>query len=87
MKAVVTVIGKDKTGIIASVTGELHKLGANVEDISQTILQEYFVMTMLVSCRSVEFEKLSNALSELAKKVGVDIKAMHEDLFNVMHRI
>jgi len=87
MKAIVTVIGKDKTGIIAAVSGELNKLGANVEDISQTILQDYFVMIMLIECKTVDFENVASSLKELGGKVGVDIRAQHEDLFNAMHRI
>ena len=87
MKAIVTVIGKDKSGIIAAVTGELSRLGANVEDISQTILQDYFVMLMLIESKKASVADISGKLEALSKKVGVDIKVQHEDIFNAMHRI
>ena len=87
MKAVVTVIGKDKAGIIAAVTGELAKLDVNVEDISQTIMQEYFVMLMLIESKNSGVVEIGDKLSALGKKIGVDIRVQHEDIFNAMHRI
>lgn len=87
MKAIVTVIGKDKTGIIASVSTELAKLDVNVEDISQTIMQDYFVMIMLVDTKKADITKLNSSLDALGKKIGVEIKAQHEDIFRSMHRI
>jgi len=87
MKAIVTVIGKDKSGIIAAVTGELASLKVNVEDISQTILQDYFVMLMLIESKSVSIENISKKLDVLGKKVAVDIRVQHEDIFNAMHRV
>ena len=88
MKAIVTVIGKDKKGIIAAVSGELLELGANIEDISQTLMQENFVMMMMIDVsESGEIAKIGEKLSALGKKIGVDIKIQHEDIFNSMHRI
>jgi len=87
MKAIVTVIGKDKSGIIASVTGELATLGVNVEDISQTILQDYFVMLMLIESKKETVDAVAKKLDALGKKVGVDIRVQHEDIFNAMHKI
>ena len=87
MKAVVTVIGKDKSGIIAAVTGELAALGVNVEDISQTIMQEYFVMLMLIESKKAGVVEIGGRLDALGKKIGVDIRVQHEDIFNAMHRI
>ena len=87
MKAIVTVIGKDKTGIIAAVTGELSGLGVNVEDISQTIMQDYFVMLMLVESKTAEAAEIGARLTALGAKIGVDIRVQHEDIFNAMHRI
>lgn len=88
MKAIVTVIGKDKTGIIASVSEELTRIGANIEDISQTLMQEYFVMMMMVDLsKSGDIEQIGKKLSELGGKIGVDIRIQHEDIFNSMHRI
>ena len=89
MKAVVTVIGKDKVGIIARTSAECSKYGANIEDISQTVLDEYFTMIMLVSIEglTVDFAKFSEAMSLAGGEMGVDIRVMHEDIFNTMHRI
>ena len=89
MKAVVTVTGKDKVGIIAMASAECAKYGANIVDISQTVLSEYFAMIMLVSLEglTVDFSAFSEALSKAGSEVGVDIRVMHEDIFNTMHRI
>ena len=88
MKAIVTVIGKDKVGIIAKVSGKLSELGVNVEDISQTVMQGYFAMMMMVEVKvESEMATIASNLDELGKAVGVNIRIMHEDIFNAMHRI
>ena len=89
MKAVVTVTGKDKVGIIATASAECAKYGANIEDISQTVLDEYFAMIMLVSIEGlkVDFAAFADAMSKAGGECGVDIRVMHEDIFNSMHRI
>ena len=89
MKAVVTVTGKDKVGIIAATSAECAKYGANIEDISQTVLDEYFAMIMLVSIEklSVDFKDFAEAMTKAGGSMGVDIRVMHEDIFNTMHRI
>ena len=89
MKAVVTVTGKDKVGIIAMASAECAKYGANIVDISQTVLNEYFAMIMLVSLEglTVDFSAFADALNKTGREVGVDIRVMHEDIFNTMHRI
>ena len=88
MKAIVTVIGKDKVGIIAKVSGKLSELGVNVEDISQTVMQGYFAMMMMVEVKvESEMASIASHLDELGKQVGVNIRIMHEDIFNAMHRI
>ena len=89
MKAVVTVIGQDKVGIIAMASAECAKYGANIEDISQTVLDEYFAMIMLVSLEglTVDFAAFADAMSKAGGENGVDIRVMHEDIFNTMHRI
>ena len=89
MKAVVTVIGRDKVGIIAMASAECAKYGANIVDISQTVLDEYFAMIMLVSLEglSVDFSTFAEALNRAGGENGVDIRVMHEDIFNTMHRI
>jgi ACT domain-containing protein len=89
MRAVITVIGKDKKGIIAAVSSELSDCNINILDISQTILQEYFTMIMLVdlSEMKVNFEELNTRLEAKSKDLGVSIKAQHEEIFNSMHEI
>lgn len=89
MRAIVTVIGKDQVGIIARVCALLSGQGVNVLDISQTILQEYFTMIMLVdaSGAKVPFAELVTLLEEEGKAQGLVIHAQREDIFNAMHRI
>ncbi len=89
MKAVVTVIGKDKKGIIAAASSECAKMGANIVDISQTVMSEYFAMIMLVELSELEsdFKTFKENLENAGGALGVDIRVMHEDIFNSMHRI
>ena len=89
MKAVITVTGKDTVGIIAEVAGLCAKAGANILDITQTVLDEYFAMIMLVNIEklTVGFAEFSEELSKLGKSKGLDIHAMHEDIFHTMHHI
>ena len=89
MRAIVTVIGKDHVGIIADVTALLAQYGVNVLDISQTVLQEYFTMIMLVDASqcTVPFADLARALDEAGVQRGLQIRAQREDIFNAMHRI
>ena len=89
MKAIVTVIGKDKPGIIAKVSASLAENNVNIEDISQTIMQGNF--TMLMQC---DFENATKSLKELktvlvalGEEIGVSIHVQHEDIFNAMHKI
>ena len=89
MKAVVTVTGKDKIGIIAAASAECSKYGANIIDISQTVMKEYFAMIMLVDIEELKlsFADFAEAMRVSGEELGVDIRAMHEDIFNTMHRI
>lgn len=89
MKAVITVTGKDRVGIIADVSAECSKFGANIIDISQSVLKEYFAMIMLVEIEnlSVSFKSFQDELDVIAKNKFLDIRVMHEDIFNSMHRI
>ena len=89
MKAVVTVIGKDSKGIIAAVSGECAKLGGNIVDISQSVMRDYFAMIMLVEIEdlSVPFASFADNMKKLGEEKGLEIHAMHEDIFNSMHRI
>ena len=89
MRAIVTVIGKDRVGIIADVTALLAQYGVNVLDISQTVLQEYFTMIMLVDAAqcTVPFADLARTLDEAGTQRGLQIRAQREDIFNAVHRI
>ena len=89
MKAIVTVIGKDQVGIIAAVCALLSEKNVNVLDISQTILQDYFTMIMLVdaSQASVPFAQLKEDLARAGQERCLDIRIQREDIFNAMHRI
>ena len=89
MKAIVTVVGKDQVGIIAGVCNKLADHQINVLDISQTVLQEYFTMIMLVDAAqcTVPFADLARTLDEAGTQRGLQIRAQREDIFNAMHRI
>ena len=89
MKAIVTVVGKDQVGIIAGVCNTLADSQINVLDISQTVLQEYFTMIMLVDASqcTVPFADLARTLDEAGAQRGLQIRAQREDIFNAMHRI
>lgn len=89
MRAIVSVIGKDKKGIIAAVTQELCKMDINIEDISQTIMQEYFTMIMMVNIgdSNASFKLISETLGSLGEKLNVEIRIQHEDIFESMHKI
>jgi ACT domain-containing protein len=89
MKAVVTVIGKDSIGIIAEVSGICSAYGANIVDITQSVMREYFAMIMLVELAdlTVGFSEFSDALTSRGAEKGLEIRAMHEDIFNTMHHI
>lgn len=89
MKAIVTVIGRDQVGIIAAVCTLLSEKNVNVMDISQTIMQEYFTMIMLVdvSAANVPFAQLKEELAAAGEARNLDIRIQREDIFNAMHRI
>jgi ACT domain-containing protein len=89
MKAIVTVIGNDRVGIIAKVSNVLAENKVNIMDISQTILQEYFAMIMLVDLTDMKipFSDLSQKLVEQGKTIGVQIKIQREEIFKAMHQV
>lgn len=89
MRAVITVVGQDKVGIIYEVSKALAENNVNILDISQTIMQDMFTMIMLVNIdkTKVSVPELVSVLDEVGNKKGVSIKIQHEDLFNSMHRI
>lgn len=89
MKAIVTVIGKDKPGIIAAVSAMLAKNRINIEDISQTVLQGNFTMIMLVSLEgsTLGIAELSEQTAKLAAEVGVEIHVQNEEIFSAIHNV
>ncbi len=89
MRAIVTVTGKDRVGIIAEVCGLLASLDVNILDISQTVMQEFFTMSMLVDTATSDrpFDEIREALSERGVKGGLSIRIQREDIFNAMHRV
>ncbi|MBR4296403.1 MAG: ACT domain-containing protein [Clostridia bacterium] len=89
MKAVITVTGKDTVGIIAKVSTICAEKGANILEITQSVLSEYFAMIMLADINDlkVPFSDFVDELAQIGKNAGLDIHAMHEDIFNTMHHI
>lgn len=89
MKAVVTVTGKDTKGIIAKVSTLCSEFGANIIEITQSVIGEYFAMVMLVDINelSSDFGVFVDSMKELGKNSNLIIEVMHEDIFNSMHRI
>lgn len=89
MRAIVSVIGKDRTGIIAKVATALYELSVNIEDISQTVMQnEYFTMIMMVGLSDeANIKDIDASLQKVAPELGVEIRIQHEDIFNLMHRV
>lgn len=89
MRAIVTVIGRDQVGIIAAVCALLSEKNVNVLDISQTVLQEYFTMIMLVDVEkaTIPFARLKEDLAAAGQERGLDIRIQREDIFEAMYRI
>ena len=89
MRAIVSVVGKDRMGIIAKVSGYLFSIDINVIDLSQSVLRDYFHMIMLVDASKCakKFEEISSGLDALGGDIGMSIKIQHEDIFNAMHKI
>lgn len=88
-RTVITVVGKDKVGIIARICTYLANNSINILDISQTIVQDFFNMMMIVDTSKTpkNFEEIADELEDIGKEIGVVIKAQREDIFNKMHRI
>ena len=88
-KAVITVTGKDMVGILAPVAGICAQDGANVLEVSQTVLQDVFAMIMLVDITkaTVPFAQFADDLAVIEKELAMKVHVMHEDIFNSMHRI
>ena len=87
-RTIITVVGKDTVGIIAKVCTYLAQNGVNILDISQTLVQGFFNMMMVVDTGKVKsFESLSSELEQIGEEIGVVIKCQQEEIFNQMHRI
>ena len=89
MRTVISVIGKDTVGIISKVSAVCAECGANIIDITQSVLDDMFVMVMLTDIEglSCSFGEYKTRMSDLGKELSLDIHVMHEDVFNSMHRI
>ena len=89
MRAVITVVGKDSIGILAKVSDACAKYEINIIEVTQSVLQEMFCMIMLVDISkiNVPFDKFSENLNEMGKNMNMEIRCMHEDIFDSMHRI
>ena len=87
MRAVITVVGQDKVGIIARVSALLCENGINILDISQTIMQDVFTMIMLVDMQDKKVSDISDGIGRIEKDMGLSIHIQNEDIFNLMHRV
>ena len=89
MNAIITVVGKDKVGIIAGVCVALEKINVNILDISQTVLQNMFTMNMLVDIKNanVDYAKIVEALDKECERLGGSIRIQKEEIFDAMHKI
>lgn len=89
MRAVITVVGKDAVGILAKVSGICAENKINITEVTQSVLEDMFCMIMLadISQSTVEFTKFADDLAEYGEENGLSIHAMHEDIFNSMHKI
>ena len=89
MRAVITVVGKDRTGIIAKISDTLYRHRVNIVDISQNVMEDMFAMVMLVNIDqcTVDFTALADLLDQDGETLGMKINTMHEDIFDAMHKI
>lgn len=89
MKAIVTVTGKDAVGITAGVCTQLAQLSVNILDISQTVMEDFFAMNMLVNLSTSQntYEEIRDALDKKGHEMGLSVRIQREDIFDAMHRI
>ena len=89
MKPILTVIGKDKVGIIAGVSNELQRLNINILDVNQTIIDEFFTMIMMLDLKlsNSNFEEIKKSLELKGKELGVDVKIQREEIFNSIYSV
>lgn len=88
-KTIISVIGKDAVGITAKVSAACGEHNVNIVDITQSVLQGMFVMVMLTDISAIDcpFKDFSDSMRKLGKESNLEIRVMHEDIFNSMHRI
>lgn len=86
-RAIISVLGADRSGIVAAVAGLLAERDVNILDISQTILQGLFTMTMLVDLGGADFSAIQDGLDEISKRLGVQVTIQREDVFKFMYRL
>jgi len=89
MKTILTVIGKDQTGIIAGISQKLYELDINILDVTQTIMDEYFTMIMLLDLTkiNVSFDEVKSALMTKGDQLNVKVNIQREEIFDAMHRL
>ncbi|HGC5954360.1 TPA: ACT domain-containing protein [Enterococcus faecalis] len=88
MKAILTVVGKDKVGIIAGVSQKVAELNINILDVSQTIMEDYFTMMMMLQMQpEADLEAIKQALSQVENTLSVKISIQNEEIFNAMHKL
>ena len=89
MKAIISVLGGDRPGIIAEISGCLYRHNLNILDITQTILSGYFTMVMMVDLAgmNVSYAEMTAALNELGEKMGLEIRMQRSEIFDAMHRL
>ena len=89
MKCVVSVLGKDTTGIVAEVAVALRECGANIDDISQTLLGDIFSMTMIITVNTevADFNTVQERLREAVERIGVQVTLQREDVFQMMYKV
>ena len=89
MKSILTVIGKDQVGIIAGVSNKLKELNINILNVTQTIMDDYFTMIMMLDLKetNASFEDIKKGLAEIGKELEVDVKIQREEIFNSMHSL
>lgn len=89
MKAILTVIGKDKVGIVAGISNKLLKLNINILDVNQTIMDKYFTMIMMLDLKDSNygFDEIKSSLIKKGEELLVDVKIQREEIFNSMHTL
>ena len=89
MRAVITVVGKDTVGIVAKIAALCTEYNLNIVELTQSVLQEFFVMIMLaeISAANAPFPVVADAFAALGEQTGLSVRIMHEDIFNSMHTV